>query len=168
MFLFRLYGLDPDFIIIGKGFPGGEYPASRIITTAEMDTLVQFGALVTNGQEELASLAYLITMTFMRENGDLIAEMGAKFDDELKTLHNKYPEIMLKAEGYGHLAAIHFRTVEQAAAFADKLKIACIDASAQTYKANCPPAVLLKPPVISSPAVVDYIINKIYELLGNE
>ncbi len=168
MFLFRLYDLDPDFVIIGKGFPGGEYPASRIITTAEMDTLVQFGALVTNGQEELASLAYLITMTFMRGNGDIVAEMGAKFDDGLKALHEKYPETMLKAEGLGHLAAIHFQTVEKAAAFAGKLKVACIDASAQTYKANCPPAVLLKPPVIATPAVVDYIINKIDDLLGEE
>lgn len=168
MFLFRLYELDPDFVIIGKGFPGGEYPASRIITTAEMDTLVQFGALVTNGQEELASLAYLITMTFMRENGELVAQMGAKFDSELKRLHEKYPNIMLKAEGLGHLAAIHFKTVDQAAAFASKLKAACIDASAQTYKANCPPAVLLKPPVISTPAVVDHIISKIDELLGAE
>ena len=43
-FLFRLYGLTPDFSIIGKGFPGGEYPASKIITNKDMDTLNQFGA----------------------------------------------------------------------------------------------------------------------------
>ena len=168
MFLFRLYDLDPDFVILGKGFPGGEYPASRIITTAEMDTLVQFGALVTNGQEELASLSYLITMTFMRENGDLVAEMGAKFDEGLKALHEKYPETLLNAEGLGHLAALHFQSVEKAAAFAGKLKDACIDASAQIYKANCLPAVLLKPPVISTPAVVDYIIGKIDDLLASD
>ena len=48
---------------VGKGFPGGEYPASRILFNDRMDDhLPQFGALVTNGQEELASLAYLITM----------------------------------------------------------------------------------------------------------
>ena len=29
MFLYRLYGLKPDFAIIGKGFPGGEYSAAR-------------------------------------------------------------------------------------------------------------------------------------------
>ena len=168
MFLFRLYDLNPDFVIIGKGFPGGEYPASRIITTAEMDTLVQFGALVTNGQEELASLSYLITMTFMRENGDKVAEIGARFDDGLKALHEKYPEIVREAEGLGHLAALHFVSVERAAAFAGKLKVSCIDASAQTYKAHCPPAVLLKPPVIATPAVVDYIIGKIDELLSHD
>ena len=35
------------------------YPASKILTSAAFDSLSQFGALVTNGQEELASLAYL-------------------------------------------------------------------------------------------------------------
>ena len=76
MFLFRLYELTPDFVVIGKGFPGGEYPASKIITTAEMDTLNQFGALVTNGQEELASLAYLVTMEFIGANGAHIEAAG--------------------------------------------------------------------------------------------
>ena len=90
-FLFRLYGLNPDFSIVGKGFPGGEYPASKIITTAEMDTLNQFGALVTNGQEELAALSYLITMTFMRANGDKVAELGKHFTEGLKELHRKHP-----------------------------------------------------------------------------
>ena len=33
VFLFRRYGLNPDFAVIGKGFPGGEYPASKVITT---------------------------------------------------------------------------------------------------------------------------------------
>ena len=68
---------SPDFVSVGKGFPGGEYPASRqILSTARMDTLDQFGALVTNGQEELASLAYLVTMEFVRANGAYIAALG--------------------------------------------------------------------------------------------
>ena len=62
LFLFRQYGLTPDFVSIGKGFPGGCYPASKILTSGAFDSLNQFGALVTNGQEELASLSYLITI----------------------------------------------------------------------------------------------------------
>ena len=165
-FLFRLYGLNPDFSIVGKGFPGGEYPASKIITTAEMDTLNQFGALVTNGQEELASLAYLITMTFMRANGDKIAETGKRFDQGLLHIKNTHPDVILDVEGLGHLAALHFHTVDDAAAFAGKMKDACIDASAQIYKANCLPAMLMKPPIIASDATVEYIINTIDKLLG--
>lgn len=90
LFLFRKYGLTPDFVIIGKGFSGGEYPASKIITTAEMDTLNQFGALVTNGQEELASLSYLITMRFVAENGKLIEANEQYFYDKLTAAAEKY------------------------------------------------------------------------------
>ena len=42
LFLFREYGLSPDFVSVGKGFPGGEYAASRLLTTASMDSLNQF------------------------------------------------------------------------------------------------------------------------------
>lgn len=165
-FLFRLYGLEPDFSIVGKGFPGGEYPASKIITTAEMDTLNQFGALVTNGQEELAALSYIITMTFMRANGDKVASLGKHFTEGLKAVHKKHPDVILDVEGLGHLSALHFHTVDDAAAFAGKMKDACIDASAQIYKANCLPAMLMKPPVIADEAVLDYIVDTIDVLLG--
>ncbi|HIW73851.1 MAG TPA: aminotransferase class III-fold pyridoxal phosphate-dependent enzyme [Firmicutes bacterium] len=165
MFLFRLYGLQPDFAVVGKGFPGGEYPASKILTTFEMDTLNQFGALVTNGQEELASLSYLITMAFMEANGDVVMELGGHFERSLRRLQAERPEALRKVEGQGHLIALHFHTVEQAAAFAQKLNRACIDASAQLYKPHCPPAVLLKPPVIATRATLDYLAAKIRELL---
>ncbi len=32
MYLYKLYNLKPDFVILGKGFPGGEYPASKVLT----------------------------------------------------------------------------------------------------------------------------------------
>lgn len=165
MFLFRLYGLTPDFAIIGKGFPGGEFSASKIITTAEMDTLNQFGALVTNGQEELASLSYLVTMTFMQENGDLVEKAGRLLMDELKAVQARHADTLDKVEGLDHLIGLQFADVQRAADFAAKLNTRCIDSSAQLYKANCPPAVLLKPPVISTEATVRYIASVIDELL---
>lgn len=159
MYLFRLYGLKPDFVIIGKGFPGGEYPASKIITTAEMDTLNQFGALVTNGQEELASLSYLVTMSFMRANGETVEKLGERFESGLRAIMARHSDVLCDVEGFGHLAALHFHSVEQAAAFASKMKEHCIDASAQIYKANCLPAMLMKPPIIASEATIDHILN---------
>ena len=61
---------------VGKGFPGGEYPASRLIFSAVLDCMPQFGALVTNGQEELASLAYLITMRWAKANAQVTRAVG--------------------------------------------------------------------------------------------
>lgn len=165
MLLFRLYDLHPDFVIVGKGFPGGEYPASKVITTAEMDTLNQFGALVTNGQEELASLSYLITMSFMRANGEEVARCGERFQAGLRAMQQRHAQTLCRVEGLGHLAGLHFHSVEQASAFAAKLNSRCIDSSAQIYKPNCPPAVLLKPPVVASEKTMDYLVRAIEELL---
>ncbi|MCL1793808.1 MAG: aminotransferase class III-fold pyridoxal phosphate-dependent enzyme [Oscillospiraceae bacterium] len=165
MFLFRQYGLVPDFVVLGKGFPGGEYPASKIITNAKMDTLSQFGALVTNGQEELASLSYLVTMAFVSANGREIFRLGEYFQARLGEICRKNPHMLTKTEGLGHLAALHFKSVEQAAEFAGKLNARYIDASAQLYKRDCPPAVLLKPPIISSEAAMDFIADTIEELM---
>lgn len=167
MFLFRQYKLNPDFVIIGKGFPGGEYPASKVITSYEMDSLNQFGALVTNGQEELASLAYLITMEFVRENGSEIAKAGRKVDEALTKLAEEFPDHITCVEGQGHLAAIHFSGVEEAAEFAKAVNGMCIDVSAQLYKADCPPAVLLKLPLIVSDGILQILTEKFSIALKN-
>ncbi len=166
MFQFRLYDLNPDFVIIGKGFPGGEFPASKVITTAEYDNLNQFGALVTNGQEELASLSYLITMTFALANREKIAENGKYFENGLKVLQKKYPDKLTKVEGSGLLAALHCENVEHAKLFMNRLHECCIDASAQIYKQNCLPAVLFKPPLIADKDALDFLLEKIESILS--
>lgn len=165
LYLFREYGLTPDFVIIGKGFSGGEYPASKIITTAEMDTLNQFGALVTNGQEELASLSYLITMRFVQDNGQMIAENEQKFFEQLTAVAKKHPGTVKCAEGLGYLAALVFYDLETAKVFANKINAKYIDVSAQTYKENCPAAVLIKPPMITSEAGIEFMIRTFDEIL---
>lgn len=165
MFLFRKYELDSDFVVIGKGFPGGEYPASKIITTFETDNLNQFGALVTNGQEELASLAYLITMEFSAANGDEITRMGNKIEESIAALAKQFPTLIDKADGLGHLAAIHFHSVEKAAEFTKLINQKCVDISAQLYKADCPPGALIKPPLITDEVVLEVMISKIKECL---
>ncbi|MBB3070376.1 acetylornithine/succinyldiaminopimelate/putrescine aminotransferase [Paenibacillus baekrokdamisoli] len=165
MYLFREYGLNPDFVIIGKGFPGGQYSASRLITTYEMDSLNQFGALVTNGQEELAALAYLITMKFAEENASYIREMGYYYEGKLRELALRYPSLIECIEGKGHLASIFFYEVDNVLTFTKILNDNCIDISAQTYKAMCPPAALTKPPIIATKAMLDFFVLKMDEVL---
>ena len=160
MFLFKIYGLKPDIVILGKGFSGGEYPASRMVTTYEMDSMGQFGALVTNGQQELASLAYLITMRFFQANKDEIGKLGAYIEELLDGLKRKYPGVIDKIEGKGHLLAIHFYSLEYAGEFAKRVNRLCIDISAQTYKPNCPPAALIKLPVIMSENLLKTMADK--------
>ncbi|MBO7621222.1 MAG: aminotransferase class III-fold pyridoxal phosphate-dependent enzyme, partial [Victivallales bacterium] len=110
LYLFHEYGSRPDFVTIGKGFPGGQYPASKVLTTSELDNLNQFGALVTNGQEEIASLSYLVTMAFAEANASHIAEMNRRWEAALKALAERHPQQIVKAEGHGLMGTLFFRT----------------------------------------------------------
>jgi 4-aminobutyrate aminotransferase-like enzyme len=160
LFLFREYGLQPDFVSVGKGFPGGQYPASRILFGANLDNLDQFGALVTNGQEELASLSYLITMEFAQANARYIKELGEYYEKKLKGLARKYPQLIERIEGQRHLSSIFFRAEEKVVAFIKILNEAGIDISAHTYKAKCPPSALTKLPLTATPKMVDFLTGK--------
>lgn len=166
LFLFKEYNCHPDFVSVGKGFPGGMYPASRMVTTAAMDNLNQFGALVTNGQEELASLANLITIRFAEHNAEHTALIGKYWQDKLHDLAAEFPDQIKKVEGDGLLGTLFFATADAAAEFCGKLnKEYSIDISAQIYKANCPPAALTKFPLIASEKLLDYTIAAMHDIL---
>jgi 4-aminobutyrate aminotransferase-like enzyme len=166
LFLFREYGLEPDFVSVGKGFPGGQYPASKILTTAAMDNLNQFGALVTNGQEELASLAYLITMEFAQANAAHTAELGTYYEQELNRLAKRHSRWIDRIEGQRHLSSIFFNGEEKAVQFIKHMNEACIDISAHTYKPNCPPSALTKLPLTTTPKMVDFLIGQMDQALS--
>jgi acetylornithine/succinyldiaminopimelate/putrescine aminotransferase len=166
LFLFREYGLSPDFVSVGKGFPGGQYPASRILFTSRYDTLNQFGALVTNGQEELASLIYLVTMAFVEANGEYVAALGDYYTARLRELVTEFPQLIDKIDGYRHLGSVFFHEAADAVTFMRTMNRAGYDVSAQTYKANCPPAILTKIPIIASYAMVDQFVEQMGRALA--
>jgi acetylornithine/succinyldiaminopimelate/putrescine aminotransferase len=167
LFLFREYGLRPDFVAVGKGFPGGEFPASRVMTTAPMDNLNQFGALVTNGQEELASLAYLITMRFAEANGEYVQELGDYYAAKLRGLADQHERLISKIEGTRHLSSLFFRDSGKAVAFAEALNRAGIDISVHAYKEDGAPSALTKLPLTATPAMVDFLVGRMDEVLAS-
>jgi len=158
LFIFREWGLKPSFVAVGKGFPGGEYPASRLIFSSAMDCMPQFGALVTNGQEELASLAYLVTMRWARANAQATRAIGDYYESRMRKFAAANPDSISAVEGKRHMTTLYFKELGEAQAFAQNLNRRGLDISSQTYKADCPPAVLTKIPLIATPAVVDFII----------
>ena len=159
-FMSRGYGLRPSFIAIGKGFPGGEYPASKILFSAEMDNLAQFGALVTNGQEELASLAYLVTMRWARANREPVRALGEYYEQRMNEVADRFRAEILGIEGKGHMLGIRFGDLGRAQAFAGSLNRGGIDISVQSYKEDCPPVALTKLPMIADEAVIDLLIER--------
>ncbi len=167
IFMFRDYGLKPTFVSVGKGFPGGEYPASRIIFSAAMDNdLPQFGALVTNGQEELASLAYLITLTWAKANAGVTRSVGEYFAERLRAVAQDFDGLVTAVEGYGHMSTLYIRDLDSAKAIAAALVSSGLDISAQTYKADCPPALLTKLPLIADHGLVDFVVDRIRQTLA--
>jgi acetylornithine/succinyldiaminopimelate/putrescine aminotransferase len=160
VFLFREYGLMPDIVPVGKGFPGGEYPAARILCASGMDNLQQFGALVTNGQEEIASLAFLVTMAFARENAGNTRETGEYYESRLRGLSARHSSIVEKTEGRRHLSSLFFRRAETVTRFVSLLNEQGIDISVQSYKARCPPSCLTKLPLIVSAKMIDFLVEK--------
>lgn len=166
LYLFRKYGVCPDFLAIGKGFPGGCYAASKVLVSGAFDTLNQFGALVTNGQEELASLSYLITIAFLRANSSHIPETGDFIHKKLSELAAGFPEICDGVEGDAHMTAIRFKNGELVTRFCKMMNSEhCIDISAQTYKANCPPVALTKLPLIVTPTMVELLADYMRDCL---
>ena len=160
LYMFREYGLEPDFVVIGKGCTGGEYAASRVLFGAAYDSLPQFGALVTNGQEEIASLIYLISMRWAQANADVTRPIGDYFQQRLRDFADKHPSLITTVDGSRHLAGICFAAVEPAKAFAAALNDLGIDISVQTYKTTCPPAALIKPPLIAGYEVIDLLRDR--------
>ncbi len=165
LFLFREYGLRPSMVALGKGFPGGEYPASRLICSAEMDTLPQFGALVTNGQEEIASLAYLITLRWAQENTEVIREIGDLYESRMREVAAKYPAIIAGISGQRHLLGLEFHDIATARACTEALNRAGLDVSAHTYKTECPPVALTKLPLTACPVVVEFVVQRLTDTL---
>lgn len=165
LYLYREYGVKPTFVVVGKGFPGGEYPASRVLFSAAMDSLPQFGALVTNGQEELASLAYLITMRWVEANRERIKKVGAYYEERLQDLASGHSSVLTAIEGRRHLAGVFFYDVEAAKRFAKILNGGGLDISVQTYKKGCPPCALTKLPLIAGPDVVDFVVGRMEQAL---
>jgi len=165
LYLFREYGLKPSCVAIGKGFPGGEYPASRLLFSAALDVMPQFGALVTNGQEELASLAYLVTMEWAQANAAVTAELGARFEAGLRALAAEHPAVLTGVDGWRHMTTLCFADIDKAKAVVEALGQRGLDISAQTYKAKCPPVALLKLPLVADRAVVDFVIESMRDVL---
>jgi hypothetical protein len=136
-----------------------------LLFSAALDNLPQFGALVTNGQEELASLTYLITMAWAKANADLTRKVGDYYEGRLREFADNHPGPLLCVEGKRHMSAIRFHELTYAKEFVTRLNQLGLDISVQTYKADAPPVVLTKIPLIADRRIIDFILEKMGEAI---
>jgi hypothetical protein len=121
--------------------------------------------LVTNGQEELTALAYLVTMRWAEANTAVTKAIGEHYEARLRELAATHGEMVASVEGCRHLSALSFRDLAQAKAFAAHLNEAGLDISVQTYKTSCPPTALTKLPLIATIELVEFVIERMDEAL---
>ena len=105
-------------------------------------------------------------MAFAEANAKHIGEIGAYYEKKVRELVKKHEGMASKVEGMELLTTIFFKTGAQASRFAEILTKECIDISAQTYKAKCPPAVLTKLPIIATRKMVDYLLKRMEKALS--
>jgi len=165
LYMFREYGIQPALVAVGKGFPGGQYAASRILFNGQLDILPQFGSLVTNAQEELSALAYLITMEWAAKNRTVTRAVGDYYQVRLNELVRAHPRLLERAEGRRHMGGVCFRDLSAARSFVQSMLARGIDISVQTYKTGCPPTALTKLPLIAGYEVVDFVVDRMDEAL---
>ena len=121
----------------------------------------QFGALVTNGQEELASLSYLVTMAWARANADVTKRIGEYFECRVREMAARHKGLVISVDGKRHMVGIAFAGLDAAKAVTSELNAGGLDISVQTYKADCAPSALLKLPLIMGTMAVDYVVGRL-------
>jgi 4-aminobutyrate aminotransferase len=110
-FGFQHFGVEPDMVVMAKGLASG-FPLSGVAARAELMQHSPAGSQGgTYGGNAVASAAAVATLHVMEEEGliENSARMGARLQDELKTLQNSFPSIG-DVRGLGLMVGVEFAT----------------------------------------------------------
>ena len=105
-------------------------------------------------------------MRWARANAHVTRAVGDYYERRMRAFAAAHPAQITAVEGRRHLTTLFFNSLESAKAFTRELNRRGFDISAQTYKADCPPAVLTKIPLITTPVVVDFILQRMEEAIA--
>ena len=78
---------------------------------------------------------------------------------------DKFPKVVVGVDGCRHLSCLRFGDTCAATTFARLLVERGLDVSAQSYKADYPPNVLTKLPLIAGYEVVDFVLDRMTGVL---
>ncbi|HOS44420.1 MAG TPA: hypothetical protein PK794_12050, partial [Armatimonadota bacterium] len=101
-----------------------------------------------------------------RANADAVRALGDRYEARLRAFAAQSAEIIERIDGTRHLCTLCFHDLHVATRFAARLVERGFDTSAQTYKATCPPAVMLKLPIIVGPEAIDCVITRLQEAMA--
>lgn len=110
-------GLQPDFIVLGKGMTAGFHPLSAVVYRGRLDVLEQYDAISTNGNAALAAYVALGCIALIEREAERIEAAGAAWHAALQGLAAEFPETLVEARGIGHMSGLKFRDRDTCLAF---------------------------------------------------
>lgn len=110
-------GLEPDFIVLGKGMTAGFHPLAALVYRGRLDVLEQYDAISTNGNAALAAYIALGCIALIEREASAIEAAGVAWHEALMGLAAEFPETLVEARGVGHMSGLKFRDREACLAF---------------------------------------------------
>ncbi len=102
-------GLEPDFIVLGKGMTAGFHPLSALIYRGKLDCLEKYDAISTNGNAALAALIGLGCIELIERQGEAIEAAGRAWHRALAEIADEFSDTIVETRGIGHMSGLKFR-----------------------------------------------------------
>ena len=110
-------GLQPDFIVLGKGMTAGFHPLAALIYRGKLDCLEQYDAISTNGNAALAAYIALGNIALIEREAATIERVGAAWHEQMVQIADEFSDQLVEARGVGHMSGLKFRERERCLAF---------------------------------------------------
>lgn len=102
-------GLEPDFIVLGKGMTAGFHPLSALVYRGRLDCLEQYDAISTNGNAALAAYMALGCIELIERDADEIEAAGAAWHEAMAEIAAEFTDTLVEPRGIAHMSGLKFR-----------------------------------------------------------
>jgi len=164
VFEFRMLGLRPDLVVLGKGLTSGFHPLSGVLMHHRHDVLEQYDAISTNGSAALPAWVALCSLELIRTHRERIRRMGQRIEEGFAALAADFPALLEAAHGRRHLAGLKFHQVDDAKRFQQLLFSDGLWTRVHAYHEGHR-TLLTKLGLLADEPVIDFLLARIRKLL---
>jgi acetylornithine/succinyldiaminopimelate/putrescine aminotransferase len=165
MFASEHWGVVPDIMTVAKSLGGGIYPISATIFKEEIQDFFiphPFIHLSTFGGSDLGCIVGMAAIDYIQKH-DLAGhaeKMGIRFRAGLDALLKDYPSLLLEVRQSGLMIGLQYTNESIGPRMTKKLADRSVIA---IYTGNDPSICRLMPPLVITPAEVDFVIDALAE-----
>jgi acetylornithine/succinyldiaminopimelate/putrescine aminotransferase len=158
-------GVNPDFVIIGKGMTAGFHPLSGVLYRPDLDILEQYDSISTNGGASLAAFVGLCNLRLIEGEAGRLGKLAALHIEGLRALMADFPDLIEAVNGQGFLTGLKFTDREDAIGFHRAAVERGLWLRVHAYHPGHR-TVLMKYPLVVEEPVIEYVLNALRELLA--